>query len=350
MKRNRFLLHIKSTAIFLVTIVFISGCGIFPVEEEFKSAPIVKQSEKATFTKFQVIKGDIIQSEGIPCIYDKGETQELSFQQEAIIVDKVYVKKGDEVKKGDILAELRMEDVKLEIMDAEFNLKLAKLNLKHEKELMNAELEKQRKISEDESVLASIRNQYTAQIQAYKDEIELCEMKMESAEEKKKEYSLYADMNGTVTFIKKGLQGSRLHYDSTCIIISGKSNNIFIAETDQAFKLKKGDKINVDAVGVSVECIIKHNNKKNKVFFEPVVVPDTLDNDTNATATFIIEQRLNVIYVPSTAVYTVNDKNVVYIENEEGVKTPKEVEIGFSYNHRTEIISGLEVGDSIITN
>jgi hypothetical protein len=62
----------------------------------------------------------------------------------------------------------------------------------------------------------------------------------------------------------------------------------------------------------------------------------------------VLDERLNVLYVPAKAVSTANDEPIVYYLREDGMKAYKYVEPGVTINNRTEIISGLTEGESVI--
>jgi len=75
-----------------------------------------------------------------------------------------------------------------------------------------------------------------------------------------------------------------------------------------------------------------------------------LDIKENATGVITLEldRREDVLYVPSSAIKTANGKPIVYVLDDNGIKTLKEVVTGFSANNKTEIVSGLEPGDQVI--
>ncbi len=68
----------------------------------------------------------------------------------------------------------------------------------------------------------------------------------------------------------------------------------------------------------------------------------------NATVTIIIDQRQDVLVVPSTAIQTEGRDSVVEIQKEDGSTTRQVVETGLSDDTNTEITSGLEEGQTVI--
>ena len=54
------------------------------------------------------------------------------------------------------------------------------------------------------------------------------------------------------------------------------------------------------------------------------------------------------MYVPKTAITGVHGKEIVYVENEDGIKSIQYIETGLHADNKVEIISGLKLGDKVI--
>ncbi len=76
-------------------------------------------------------------------------------------------------------------------------------------------------------------------------------------------------------------------------------------------------------------------------------MPDLKDNAT-ASLTFVVEERKDVLWVTSGAVKSANGANFVYIMSEDGIRTVKYIETGFSAGGRIEVLDGLEEGEQVI--
>jgi len=66
--------------------------------------------------------------------------------------------------------------------------------------------------------------------------------------------------------------------------------------------------------------------------------------------TIITALRENVLSVPKNAVSTINGEPVVYIPDENGLKTYRKVEPGLYGDQRVEILSGLQEGERVVIN
>ena len=338
-------------AVMLLVLQVVTGCSILPQEEEFRSAPLVKEYEGAMFSKYSVKSGDIIEAEDIECTYHTADVEDLSFSEEGYEVDKVSVKVGDKVEEGDVLATIAVDDASNQVEECRYNIKKTELAITHENEMMAAEIEKQKVVSNDASAIKSIQDQHQATIDAYKDDLKIYKLQLSDAKDLLDSYSLIAGISGTVTFVKDGLQGSNSIMGETVITITGKSETRFTANTKYASKYKDGSFVTVTTAVQNVKCLVSHSkSSKNKLFLTPTSDVQGLQDGTTGTVEYIINQRLNVLYVPKQAVYNVDGKTVVYYEDESGMKAQKEIVTGLTFELRTEVVSGLSLGDSIITN
>lgn len=111
--------------------------------------------------------------------------------------------------------------------------------------------------------------------------------------------------------------------------------------TDKTFT---GKVVSVDRVG----------SVTSNVTTYPVIIQfDTSSNEIlpnmAATANIIVETKSNVLTVPSSAInYSGSDTTVTVLQDDEQIT--KSVEVGISSDTETEIVSGLDEGEEILTN
>ncbi len=68
-------------------------------------------------------------------------------------------------------------------------------------------------------------------------------------------------------------------------------------------------------------------------------------------ATILIEGATqSMLSVPRSAVLSTGERNLVFVRGPKGDLEPREVSIGFSTNDRTEILSGVKVGDTVVAS
>lgn len=94
---------------FLILFTF-SGCKLLP-KEEAVVAPSLIETPKVTYNTVDVTKGSIVNKLSAQGNFVSARQQNLFFEQKGGNIAKVYVKAGDTVKAGDVLAELSTEDI-----------------------------------------------------------------------------------------------------------------------------------------------------------------------------------------------------------------------------------------------
>ncbi len=105
---------------------------ILPIVIIFLLAGVVYQTflkkEKSAFTLAEVTRGTITQEVSETGKVQKGEKLNLTFENSGEI-EKIYVKVGDEVKEGDVLAELETSELEIKLQEAKSNLAVSQTKL-----------------------------------------------------------------------------------------------------------------------------------------------------------------------------------------------------------------------------
>ncbi len=244
-------------------------------------------------------------------------------------LEKLNVENGQNVKKGDILAELNNDDLQLTVETG--SLKLEDLALQ-----------------------------------------------LQTAEEQLQDYKIYAPFDGTMTFediekgnsIKQGdVLGSVANYDAMEFVID-------VDELDIS-KIKVGQTANVtiDALEETTKKPIKgtvteiavEGTSSDGVSTYPVTIQleynENLKGSMNANAEILVSQKTGVLYVPVDAVQKRNGKSfVAVVKATEGDITGsssqkkgttqeterREVKTGISTEEYIEIVSGLSEGEKVV--
>lgn len=262
---------------------------------------------------------------------------------DAIDVKNVYVKNDQLVKKGDMIALLDAEDAQKAVRNAELDLASAKNKYASVKKDYNKELISKYDKESQRIAVAQKENS------------------LSDAKEKLQDYYIRAPFDGIVTglSIEAGDSVSR-----TDIIASVITKNIVA-------KISLNE---VDAVGVKVDdkATLKIDALSDISFTGKVSKIDTigtvsqgvtsygaeieLDNQNellkpgmNVSASIATNSKSDVILVPSGAIK--NQGNESYVEVLKNNSTPEKVtvEVGLTNSTQAEIISGIIVGDKIVT-
>lgn len=118
---------LSSAAFILVSLIFIQGCEE-PAQEFVASSRPVKT--------LLIGGGNSVDTRTFPAVVDAIQKAEISFRVRGK-VDKIFVKEGDRVKKGQLLAELDPTDFKIQLQDRQASYDTAKANYERAKSLVD---------------------------------------------------------------------------------------------------------------------------------------------------------------------------------------------------------------------
>ncbi len=306
--------HYGFISMSLLLLLCLGGCGKQQVAQQQIS--LEPEEEQALFETVTVDYGDVTLSQKIQCTYRQVEDQEVCFTVSGRIIDRIYVSVGDMVHKGDLLAELETGDLEEQIAKTEYQVQRNKLlldqnerNLKNETDqLMVQYTYHTEQTSEDwsrkEKSLKEIEEQHRYLREDYSDTSECL------FETQKEEYASFFKENEPVSM--------------TVSIGTGKGDYVLLpydmehwGET-QTFSIEEQPEGAVPEVGAT------------------------------GTIFLIMDQRENVLRIPSAAVHNADGKDYVYVTDDTGMRKVTYVEAGLKGNDYTEILSGITEGERVI--
>lgn len=340
----------------------LGGCGLIPKEEEYNTAGFVKEYEGEEFSMATVKRGDVRDYKKISCVYCESNIQDVVLDDWTVI-KKINVKAGDKVKEGDVLAEIYSEETDTSLEEVKYQIKLAKEHISQAQRMEELEIKKQKLELDDETAIKAIRENYDAEITRYNSELEGLNIRFKSLTDELTSYQIFAQFDGTVTYTNTDLVmvnpwerfhhgGGRDNQSSTVdkiVSITDGSEPYFMAPADSSeyiSELSEGDHINVSNGSEKYDTTVHFED--DMVYFLLDCQTADIANGNTATAEYVIDERLDVLYLPESAVNRMGDDYVVYYEDENGLKSVKNIKIGLIANNRVEITEGLEFGDSVI--
>ncbi len=340
--------------------LFLGGCGVFPQEESFQSAPTIPRYEREEWTFAYVRRGDMTSTQSVICTYVPVQTQTLSFSVGGQLYDEVFVAVGENVQKGQLLAQLDISGILQEMEQCEFQLKKVDLQMAALEENRALELQRQKLAQADETKLKQINDGYDMQKQVLQDEKEIARLKMEECNSRIADRQLRAKIDGTVTYVRNVKPGDRSVAGERVITIEDSASAIFQAETKHWAAVKPGQEYGITfrneaytAVAVSEEELgIPVPDKSEKlpatVYFRLKDAAVQLEDGDRGMLDLVLDTREDVLMVPETAVKKTKGKTIVYYQDENGLKMYKTVEIGLTADGMIEIVSGLAQGECVI--
>ena len=291
------------------------------------------------------------------------------------------VREGDLVKKGDIIAILDNEELKIQMEEAEANAEKASLNLKHKQELYEKDLidlKRREELFKENLISPSQldkeeRNLVIAKLELdrAKSELEVCKKKLQLARIRFEESIIRAPISGTVIdkiadvgemlFPMKTMEGKSGSAIVTLADLRVMNVEIDINEDDiEKIKLKRTALITPDSSpdrtyqGEVIEISPMADRQKNVV---PIKVriknPDEyLKPDMSAKVTFqekmpdeSVEKA--VIKIPRDAVVNKDGKNIVLVIEDSHTRK-REVQLGDLQGEYVVVEKGLKDGEKIV--
>ena len=344
---------LKTTAVLVMSTVLLSGCG--SGEDETHSIAIVRESIDDEYDLTHIEKRDVVKTESISCTYSQLREENLSFSVGDKTVAFVYVNEGDEVKPGDLVAKLDVASLETENINMREQIERNDLLMAQADEM----IEFYEKKIETPGISLSSKENYLSKLQklrekrrTYSDENDFNRIKISANEQQILVGSLYAGIEGNISFIKDNLVGSSTRAGETVITILDASVCGFQAMDRKACEyIEMGEKVDVvtnstgDVYGATVTAIDKDSSK---ITFELDQPDFTIAVGTRATVTVVQGEADNVWSLPKSCVFEADDFWFIYVLNDDGVREMRKVEIGLIGNDYIEITGGISENDTVI--
>lgn len=365
-RKNEFRKIVGVIGVLGLLMASLTGCQ--EVEEE----PIVvltAEEEAVEYRMLDVKKGDVILTKGLSATYRQTTQQEVSFNSGGKRIEKVYVRPGDTVKRGDILAEVSIgnleEDIaRLEYQIARNGLLLSYLDPAEKFELeesygtfvYHADTTEEEELEKYEDRDEQITRRYKYSREDYSDSIEFDTKELNKKKAELAASRLTASISGTVLSVEDDLEGTTSKKDEVIMtIIDGTSGFFEVSEPDFTQNIKDGDLFDMniiygDAKGEYVVTPYQRSSWGEKQLFEVFEGPDNegIEVGTSGTITIVVDKKENVLCVPNEAVLKADGKTYVYVLDEKNMKNIRWVETGLVGDTHTEILSGLTDGEKVV--
>jgi RND family efflux transporter MFP subunit len=337
-------LRIRYIAVILSIWLALSGCSLLPVEEAALQPPLVEPAEEE-LDFIEVTNGNIQTFIKGTANFVSASTETLAFKDTGGRLKSINVTVGQEVKAGELLAELETAD------DLDLQIKLQRLNVER------ASL--QYKQARESSANAT-------DLRLREIDLERETMVLKSMESNYDNSRLYSPFKGIVTFVEKLNPGDSINpYQSIITVVDPSQMQLtYVAKESK-------DLIPVQA-GMPASLEYKGQDYKGKVLQSPANAPLTADEkkaESNAVTMIIgmddqpkgvqighsaeitieLQKRENVIVLPRSVLRSYMGSSYVLVAEGDRHKEV-DVEVGITTPTEVEIVKGLEVGQKVILN
>lgn len=343
-----------------------TGCA---KEEEGDALVVVSDNEEEyVYTQVEVKRGEVILSESLSAKYVQTKEQEVSFGEGGKQIEKIYVREGDYVKVGDVLAEVAVGTLEEDIARLEYEIKKQELqmgyldtheefdltdsyySLVYHSDCEEEDLEDKEERDED------IKESYQNQREDYADELEFDRAELSKLKSELESSRLYATMDGMVYKVERDLEGTTSKKGEVIMTIIDGTEGIFVMEEpDYAQYFTEGRSVSLEvtystAKGSYEVMPYQMSTWGEKQSFSIYDGPENDGLEVNTTGSIYVEldRREDVLYLPKECIYKADGNTYVYVLDDQNMKTICWVETGLVGDRYTEIVSGLKEGDTVV--
>lgn len=326
---------------FMVVVMSIglSGCYFLPKEEEVLAPPI-KEPEKVEYETVKAQKGTIINEIKCNGGFVSVSQTDLFYKDRGGRIKKIYVKYGDKVKKGQLVAELETDDIQTDL------------------ELQRLALEKA-KISYDKiKSQNSIEGGGKYDLELAELEVETCQVRLNSLLDQLAQAKLVSPIDGQVVYVTDAKQGEVIYaYNTIARVANPKDLQLqYSDDMVSSFSLGNDVEVTIDSKVYKGKVIATPSDMpkdasekvKKSVRIKVYNLPASVELGTTAYIRLVLEKHDNVIVLQRSCINTFNGRKFVNVLKD-GVREERDVQTGLQTSTEVEVTKGISAGELIIT-
>lgn len=379
-------LNLYRIIILIVISMLMSGCSIFPSEEETLAPPLVVP-EEITYKTVEVKNGYIENS-------IKGTATFVPFNEKNIFFEssgrlkELYVELGDKLKKGDLIAELLIDDIDRQIAGQEILVDSKENDLNYTQSIADIEIKMcQDKISElqkkyddmnsitdaystneiegvknelesQKNLLEKTRFDLANQLVGKKNDVKSARLTLEGIRKDREKSRLLSPVDGIVTYTASMKAGEDIDAYKTIVTIAQPGELRLKYTGLEAYKFELGMKIEVE-IDSGEKCTGEVVLTENSVSFEEMEkyketvlikvdkLPEGVERGERADIKLILKSADDALIIPKSAIRQYMGRNIVYVL-EEDLRVERYIEIGIESISEIQVLEGVEAGEKVI--
>jgi RND family efflux transporter MFP subunit len=376
-------------SLFVLTALLASACGFAAVPAT--PTPVPEPPAPAAPT-YVVQRGLVVRQIEFSAQSQPVESQALSFVTEGK-VQKVFKKAGDEVKQGEVIAELDVSDIRNQLRQAQIELRTAQAILSNTLEgftrtlqlaqldVAQAQLKLDAAIARSRQPGISLAEKQAREAEAKFLEIDLqraqlrladvnasldpvlvknvetSRINVEALEEKLGRATLVAPFDGVLTelAVTVGMLSTPLE---KVAVVSKPGRIELVAElsSELSRELSVGQPVTVRLAnnpdvafgGVIRRVPAEGGLRTDRLVRIQVDAGVKLESGVKAIVTAMTGRRDNVLWIPTSTVRTYRGRQFVVVQNPDGTQRRADVKLGLTATDRVEILDGLNEGDVVV--
>ncbi len=331
----------------------LQGCSIIPREDDVLAPPLIKPV-KVTYELYEVKRQTILDTMrgGATFIYNRHSS--LLYKNNGGRLKAIYVKLGDSIKKGTLLAELENKSILDMIKQTGMELEKARLRLRL------AEIDKQAKrANPDPSPEELERADINIKLQQL--EVDTIEYKLENLMLDYNSTKLVSALDGIVTYVSDAGEGDIIQSYTTLIEIADPTELILdwrCTDSARITSLHKGMEVDVEIgskqykgriIATPVDFIneVNKDSYRNTIRIEVEGIPDNVNAGSDARVSVILQKRDDALVISKDALRIEMGGSYVLVLKD-SIKRERTVEPGLITSTEVEILNGLEEGEQVI--
>lgn len=372
--------------VFALLLTLLSGCWLLPKEDEVLAPPVIEQQEVSYKTE-AVKRGYMEKNITVTGYFVPVKMEPHYFSHGGGRIKQIYVAYGDEVKKGDLLAELltgsleediiyQQIEVDSKISSLENYKKISAVDLETAKDALAAledkyatmmkspdsySVEEIKRIEDNITVkktdLKKLELDIQNQVEQRTNEIEVARIKLDLMKQELEKSKLYAKIDGRVTYLSDLSEGDYIDTNTSVMSIADDRELQVQYTGREAPSFKPGMKVEITIKNEVYTAEVAEPPSsgdeasgwsKDAVRFKMDKIPDGVKKDDMVKVKLVLETRENALMVPRRAVRMYMGNRIVYVYDN-GIREERTVKTGIDQGNMVEIVEGLTEGELVIT-
>ncbi|MGE5673764.1 MAG: efflux RND transporter periplasmic adaptor subunit [Mycobacterium leprae] len=340
MNQTRMPKSLLTTALLMAAVSLTAGCSLLPKEVE-EAPPKLEAPVQAEKPTYKVVRGNINDQVKLLARLASAHEADLAFKNNGRL-KAVYVRGGDSVKQGQVLAETFSDDADYQAAQAEIDYQKALLNLEDAKQ--------KAEYSSTDAVQRDVQRR-----QLDLDAAQLAKEKWEGAVQASR---LVAPFDGYITAVNIKAGDSVTAYNPVISMADPRDLTVTATVDDsQLPKLGVGQRVQLDfteepnaGMGTLVELPDPNAAptvppKPKQVKIKPDTITDKEKMGLVGNAIVILQEKKNVLLLDNAAIRKYTSRTYVLLQNP---RREVDVQLGVEGATQTEIVKGLQEGDVVI--
>jgi membrane fusion protein (multidrug efflux system) len=342
---------------FVLLVLSLGGCGSnesVSVEAPSKSQPSVLEERQVDVV--EVLPRSI--SYTLTAVGSLKSPENVTISpKKAGIIDKIFVKEGDRVKKGQVLVQLDDVDARLEVQRAEARLTEAEATVETDRTTIPRYLQ----LHKSQVIPQQTLDELMLKVKVDEAKLSLAKVELDLAKQNLVDHRLASPIDGMVN-----------------LKIASLGEHVNVAPKDEVITIVQMDPLELEfylpenwvgkiRLGTTVHFSVKAFSEKRfsgpLQFISPTADPSTrnvkmkavVQNSNDrlkpgyfAEVTIHTGENPHALVIPESGLFSQEGKFFAFVV-QDGVAHRKEVEAGHRFDGKVEILKGIQEGDQVIT-